>query len=575
MKKTFTLFIGIVLSVAILKAQEEAPPQAFSYKAVISGSNGLPLANEDISLRISILQNSLSKIIVYSETFQPTTNVFGQIDIQIGKGTPESGIFSDIKWGSDEYFLRTEVDIEGGTAYQQLSETQLLSVPYSLYAGEAKNGFATEYTNGEIRPILHEGGIIALGPDWHEYFKLNVTGPAVLRPTDNTYSSQLWLDAMKSGGNQHVITSEGSYSWVPGGLIIKQNSENWDDFTKSIVMNNKGNVGIGLSNPWSKLDVNGGLRLRAGSLTYGPGVTLDATSIEGGKWYVIASLGGDAQEGQGHFLIRDDDWSAVILMDPDGKVGIGLGKGNPAYKLDVAGDINFTGKLFNNGIPFSSGSTTWEEIIDKPTFAKVATSGSYTDLSNKPVTDGSETIISAGTNIIVTGNGTSSKPYLVSTDAHEVGERYGGGIVFYVYDNGQHGLIAATEDLTYIQWYNGANKYTGSTGDGLGAGAMNTAMIVAAQMTDDQKGNFASKICADWFVRVGDITYGDWYLPSKYELNLLYDKRDVVGGFNTGRGYWSSTERDNKQAWLQEFYAGGQYSDVKRGLCFVRAIRSF
>ena len=39
---------------------------------------------------------------------------------------------------------------------------------------------------------------------------------------------------------------------------------------------------------------------------------------------------------------------------------------------------------------------------------------------------------------------------------HFIGESYGGGIVFYVYDNGQHGLIAATADQsTGIQWYNG------------------------------------------------------------------------------------------------------------------------
>ena len=162
---------------------------------------------------------------------------------------------------------------------------------------------------------------------------------------------------------------------------------------------------------------------------------------------------------------------------------------------------------------------------------------------------------------------------------HFIGESYGGGIVFYVYDNGQHGLIAAVADQsTGMQWYNGTFRYTGTTGDGLGAGVMDTAMIVAIQAVDNQPfqipGNFAAKLCADYSVTIGSITYGDWYLPSKYELNLLYLQQAVVGGF-TGFYYWSSTEVDNITALTQEFLSGSQSSLVKGGTFSVRAIRSF
>ena len=74
---------------------------------------------------------------------------------------------------------------------------------------------------------------------------------------------------------------------------------------------------------------------------------------------------------------------------------------------------------------------------------------------------------------------------------HKIGDKYGGGIVFYVYDGGLHGLIAALADQSSaIQWYNGIFKVTGANGDGVGAGAMNTAMIVAAQIDDTPGGNF-------------------------------------------------------------------------------------
>ena len=158
---------------------------------------------------------------------------------------------------------------------------------------------------------------------------------------------------------------------------------------------------------------------------------------------------------------------------------------------------------------------------------------------------------------------------------HFIGENYGGGIVFYVYDNGQHGLISATADQsTGIQWYNGTYRYTGTTGDGLGAGAMNTALIVATQMADNQLGNFAAKVCADYSVTVGGITYGDWYLPSKYELNLLYLQIAVVGGF-TNFYYWSSNENDNVFAWGQRFLNGFQAIDNKSSTNYVRAVRAF
>ena len=164
---------------------------------------------------------------------------------------------------------------------------------------------------------------------------------------------------------------------------------------------------------------------------------------------------------------------------------------------------------------------------------------------------------------------------LAETNIHTIGETYGGGVVFYVYDDGRHGLIAATSDQsTGMQWYNGAVKNTGSTGDGLGAGAMNTAMIVAMQLGDDQNGNFAAKVCADYSVTVNGIAYGDWYLPSKYELNLLFLQRVAVGGF-AASDYWSATELNSYNAWTQYFYDGFQSDYGKDGTGYVRAIRAF
>lgn len=178
----------------------------------------------------------------------------------------------------------------------------------------------------------------------------------------------------------------------------------------------------------------------------------------------------------------------------------------------------------------------------------------------------------AGTNITIVGN-TINATSGGSTLA--IGDSYQGGIIFWLDATGQHGLIAATADQnTGIQWYNGTYRYTGTAGDGLYAGAMNTAMIVATQMADNQSGSFAAKVCADYSVTVGGVTYGDWYLPSKYELNLLYLQKNAVGGFASA-DYWSSTEDSNNYAWVQYFGNGSQNGLNKNYTFRVRAVRAF
>lgn len=158
---------------------------------------------------------------------------------------------------------------------------------------------------------------------------------------------------------------------------------------------------------------------------------------------------------------------------------------------------------------------------------------------------------------------------------HYIGESYGGGIVFYVYDSGQHGLITSTVDQSApVQWSNGISRVTGTSGDGLGAGSMNTVMIVATQIADNQSGNFAAKTCADYSVTFGGIVYSDWYMPSKHELNLMYLQKNAIGGFASFR-YWSSCESNSGFAWCEDFSNGAQAIAGKGEMFFVRAIRGF
>ncbi len=164
----------------------------------------------------------------------------------------------------------------------------------------------------------------------------------------------------------------------------------------------------------------------------------------------------------------------------------------------------------------------------------------------------------------------------------QVGQAYQGGIIAYVDATGKHGLIAAPEDQSAgIKWSNGSYVVTGATGIIIGTGRANTDDIVLAQ----GEGDYAAKLCSDLVIEVHDDSdlvieeYDDWYLPSLYELDILFRNRGAIGGFS-GYYYWSSSEYNDNSAWYQNFTNGNRYSDGgiendKDRLYSVRAIRAF
>lgn len=307
-------------------------PEGFSYSAIVRDNFGNPLANQAVSFRFSIIRGNVIGTVAYRETHSTYTDQLGQVSLIIGNGEILSGVFANIDWGSDAYFLRVELDRSGGSSYVEMGISQFLSVPYALYAKNAGSG----------------GG----------------------------------------GGGGTVSLTEGN-------------------------------------------------------------------------------------------------------------------------------------------------------------------------------------------NITISGSGTGVDPYVINEKTHYVGEYYGGGIVFYVYDNGRHGLIASLADQDpAIQWYNSIKRYTNTAGDGLKAGKMNTMLIVALQTDDDPVGNFAAKACADYSVAVEGEIYGDWYLPSKYELAILFMQKDLVGNFISDY-YWSSTEFSSISAWCQDFSTGVVSNVIKSFPFGVRAIRAF
>lgn len=151
--------------------------------------------------------------------------------------------------------------------------------------------------------------------------------------------------------------------------------------------------------------------------------------------------------------------------------------------------------------------------------------------------------------------------------AFTIGQSYHGGIIFYIDGTGQHGLIAATSDQgTGVPWKTGPNKVTGATATAVGTGAANTNTITASL---GSTGNYAALLCANYVSG----TFKNWYLPSKDELNLMYQQKAVLG-ISSG-DYWSSSEVNKGKAWEQEFSGGFQFKDSKSFTLHVRAVESF
>jgi hypothetical protein len=110
-------------------------PQRMSYQAVIRNANNTLLSQQDIGVRISILQADTAGQAVYIETHYTKTNINGLMTLQIGGGLKFFGDFNSIDWSTGHYFVKTETDPDGGFDYRITGYSELLSVPYALFSG--------------------------------------------------------------------------------------------------------------------------------------------------------------------------------------------------------------------------------------------------------------------------------------------------------------------------------------------------------------------------------------------------------------------------------------------------------
>jgi hypothetical protein len=533
MKKIYTLLVTIMI-MANVWAQS---PQKFSYQAIIRNASNNLVVNHAIGIKTSILRGSASGTLVYTETKTPNTNTNGLLSIEIGGGTG----FDTITWAIGPFFLKTETDPTGGTTYSITGTSQLLTVPYALYAANAgtiyeKNG---KYGFGDTNPTAKFD--FMGGNNW------NLTsGEGDFRLGNGLYRLKMGVAIEGGGAGDAIIMQhgqDGGYNVLSLGAQGK----------KLLFLNgSNSNVGIGTDNPAStftvglnKFQVSG----TEGNITF----TDDLASI--------------------NFPVTDATNSPMIYMFP-------------------SGTANGDRMVFAHSPTYSNWGLQYQDATDKFNFLAQGYNIMSIDLGAQKVSLGSASL---STSLEIQGNlkvvnGTQGTGKVLTSDAnglaswqnpsittHAIGESYGGGIVFYVYDNGKHGLIAATADVSSsMRWYAGTLTNTLAKADGIGAGVKNTSIIIASQGYGDGA-TYSARLCNEYKVTVDGVTYGDWYLPSKHELNLLYLQKTVVGGFATTNTsyYTSSTEETSQYVWGQNFGTGVQTNYSKSYLDNIRPIRAF
>ena len=134
MKKLYAILCLAIASLTQLQAQT---PQGFNYQATVRNSSGDLIINTNVYFKFNVIQGSQTAVPIFTETHYVPTDDLGQVNLVIGQGTANTGTFSELDWSLGSYYLGIELNT--GDGYVAMGTTQLLSVPYALYAENSGN----------------------------------------------------------------------------------------------------------------------------------------------------------------------------------------------------------------------------------------------------------------------------------------------------------------------------------------------------------------------------------------------------------------------------------------------------
>lgn len=267
--KKFTSFIFALTYLTVVYAQA---PQGFNYQAVIRNIDGQPLAEQNVTLQVSI-QNAEGTTIFYSEQHQVTTSTAGAVSLVVGSGENISGIFNQIPWANGGIYLKVEVDPNGENNFILLGIAQIMAVPYALFAESTS---LSNSIQGSVGQTLYFNGT-----DWIASSAIHNSGTKIGIGTTLPYAKLTVVDAgdnptipsgTQSAGMLRLRTSAYSNEGVDFGKMYASPYAGWiqvgygGNTPEPLSLQPVGGkVGIGITNPAHHLEVNGNIQAR-GSL---------------------------------------------------------------------------------------------------------------------------------------------------------------------------------------------------------------------------------------------------------------------------------------------------------------------
>lgn len=252
-----SVFVTLIFSLKISKAQV---PQKMSYQALIRDNTNNLVINQPISILVSILQGNATGNLAYAEIHNPTTDTNGIINIEIGGGIIVSGNFGSINWGNGPFFLKTEVDINGGANYTINGTKELISVPYALYAGNGISGVSSSgnllhLTNGSslLVPGISEANFPTPTPipsicNLPNVFNDTLVYDSLLDAEGNVYktiliNNKVWMaenlrtKKYSNGDNIPYVSLDGIWSGLTTGAYCYYNNDSLNECPYGILYN--------------------------------------------------------------------------------------------------------------------------------------------------------------------------------------------------------------------------------------------------------------------------------------------------------------------------------------------------
>jgi len=237
MKKLLFLVV-FSLIFEFVSAQNET---GFKYQAVVRDNSGELLVDQSVGLKLSIIDSISDGDVMYTENHQKNTNSYGVVDLIIGDGTVEYGVFTEINWGVNKKYLKLEVDI--GSGYTDIGTVELLSVPYALYANSAsKLGEKNVYSTSSDTLFVvkdHSGNVVfAVYPDGAEVIvdnqaKGKVGGFAVSGRNPN--KAEITDEFLRVTRDSTRVTFNQASKGKVGGFAVSGRNPNKAGSTSSII----------------------------------------------------------------------------------------------------------------------------------------------------------------------------------------------------------------------------------------------------------------------------------------------------------------------------------------------------